>query len=51
MTNWAQVFTGLLLYACLDTPSDNNGLWQLPKVSSAFNVGQNEVVVQSVYEV
>ena len=36
MTNWVQIFTGLLFYACWDTPSENTGLWQLPKVSSAF---------------
>jgi hypothetical protein len=27
-TNWAQIFTGLLFYACLDTPGENTGLWQ-----------------------
>ena len=39
MTNWAQIFTGLIFYAsiCWDTPSENTGLWQLPQVSSAFN--------------
>ena len=36
ITNWAQIFTGVLFYANWDTPSDNTGLWQLPKVSSAL---------------
>ena len=42
MTNWVQIFTGLvftyisLLQKCWDTPSENTGLWQLPKVVSAF---------------
>ena len=36
MTNWVNIFTDLLFYACWDTASENTGLWQLPKVSSAF---------------
>ena len=28
MTNWAQIFTELLIYACWDTPSENTGSWQ-----------------------
>ena len=36
-TNWAQIFTGSLFYACWDTPSEKAGLWQLPQVSSVFN--------------
>ena len=35
MTNWAQIFTGLFMYA-YDTPSGKTGLWQLPIVSTAF---------------
>ena len=35
MTNWAQIFTGLLFYAYM--PSQKTGLWQLPNVSSTFN--------------
>ena len=35
-TNWVHIFTGLLFYACWDTPSES-GLWRLPIVSSAFN--------------
>ena len=31
------ILTDLLFYACWDTPSENSGLWQLPKVSSGFN--------------
>ena len=27
-TNWVQIFTGLLFYACWDTPSEETGLWQ-----------------------
>ena len=36
MTYWAQIFTVMLFYACWNTPSENTGLWQLPKVSSAL---------------
>ena len=38
ITNCAQIYTGLLFYAylCWYTPSEKTGLWQLPKVSSAF---------------
>ena len=39
ITKWAQILTGLLCYACWDTvhqPSENTGLWQLPKVTSPF---------------
>ena len=31
-----KMFTGLLCYACWDTPSENTGIWHLPTVSSAF---------------
>ena len=41
---WAEIFTGLLLYACWDTPGENTGLWQLPNVSSAFNILQDKIV-------
>ena len=34
--NRAQIFTGLLFYACWDTPSEKTGLWQLPIVSIVF---------------
>ena len=38
MTIWAHFFTGLLLNcAYVEIPSENTGLWQLTKVSSAFN--------------
>ena len=37
MTDWARIFTGLLFYACWDTPTVRTSLWQLPIVSSAFN--------------
>ena len=30
--------TGLLFFACWDTPSEKTGLWQLLKVSSVFNL-------------
>ena len=36
MTNWAQISTGLLLYACWDQLSEKTGLWKLPIVSTAF---------------
>ena len=36
MTDWAQIFTGLLFYVCWDTPSEKTGLWQLPIVSTVF---------------
>ena len=36
-TNWGQVFTGLLFCICWDIPSEKTDLWQLPKLSSAFN--------------
>ena len=32
MTDWAQIYTGLLFYA----PSEKTGLLQLPEVSSVF---------------
>ena len=37
-TNWAQIFTGLLLYAYVEIHQVRriNGLWQLPIVSSVF---------------
>ena len=35
-TNWAKICTGLLFYACWDTPSENTGLWQLLIMSSVF---------------
>ena len=37
-TDWAQIFTGLLIYVflCWDTPSEKTGLWQLPKVSTVL---------------
>ena len=38
MTDWAQIFTGLLFDAyVLGTPSEKTGLWQLPIVSTVFN--------------
>ena len=54
-TNWAQMFTGLLFCAfCWDTPSEKNGLWQLPIVSSAFNqqlkVGSNVALLLLEWE-
>ena len=36
-TNWAQIFTGLLFYACSDTPSEKTGLWQLPMCPVSLN--------------
>ena len=39
MTDWAQIFTGLLFYAYVEihTPTVKASLWQLPIVSTAFN--------------
>ena len=38
MTDWAQIFTGLLFYAYKEvTPSEKTGLWQFWTVSSVFN--------------
>ena len=31
-TNWAQIFTGLLFYACWDTSSEKTGLWNANSV-------------------
>ena len=37
MTHWAQIFTGLLFYAYVDTQTVKASLWQQPIVSIAFN--------------
>ena len=39
MTNWAQIIKGVfVLSVCYDTPSENTGLWQSPKVYPAFKL-------------
>ena len=44
-TNWVQIFTGLLFYACWDTPSEKTGLWQLPKVSSVLKIVADPAII------
>ena len=37
MTNWTQIFTGLLFYAYVEIHQLKASLWQLAIVSTAFN--------------
>ena len=54
MTNWVQVFTGLLFYACWDAPSEKIGLRQLPIVASVlkpFGLNHKQIYLSRIWTI
>ena len=50
-TDWYQIFTGLLFYACWDTPTVKASFWQLPIVSTVFNISSSNQNYSKLYPV